>query len=193
MDPRAIVNFYDYYFSEKDKQESNLLFPSDKNKHHFFASMLRSKKLETANLNPNRKVQKPNFSKNPNNNLRQKITPFQFQTKPLYQYDRPTEIKLNNFFESEKISVATPELGGDVSLDHQGEFSHQDGFHNESIKSGNTEDEVKPKILGSSLLQSSSGHLGKKKYEALWQPKVRIFCFVCLKNHRIGCKKERPC
>jgi hypothetical protein len=74
MDPRAIINFYDYYFPQKDKQESNLLFPSDKNKYHFFASMLRSKKLENSNSN----LQKPNFSKNPNNNLRQKITPFQF-------------------------------------------------------------------------------------------------------------------
>jgi hypothetical protein len=171
MDPRAIINFYDYYFPQKDKQESNLLFPSDKNKYHFFASMLRSKKLENSNSN----LQKPNLSKNPNNNLRQKITPFQFQTKPLYQYDRPTEIKLNNFFESEKNSVTTPELGGDVSLDNQGDFSHKDGFGDGSIKSGNTKDGVAPKILGSSLLRSGSGHLGKKKGQALWQPKVRFF------------------
>lgn len=188
MDPRAIINFYDYYFSEKDKQESNLLFPSDKNKYHFLASMLRSKKLENSNLN----LQKPNFSKNPNNNLQQKITPFQLKTKPLYQYDRPTEIKLNNFFESEKNSVATPKLGGDVYLDNQGDFSHKDNFGDGSINSGNTEDGVPPKILGSSLLRSGSGYLGKKKGQALWQPKVRfLYRLFVIKINRIGCKKER--
>ena len=52
QDPKALVNFYNTNFSERDKFESNLIFPSKKNKVTF--SILVSSQLENlVNYNKN--------------------------------------------------------------------------------------------------------------------------------------------